>query len=212
MPPAERKRGLRNRLVAAVSAGRDDAVLELEAAGAPWMVDPHDSDALFTAAAGSNGWVLRRALDAGGFRLVSVVVVSYLERRVLTVVDGPDTSANVDLLVAEGADINAATSKGMTALHWAAYQRRFDAVVALLAAGANPWLTAEPPKHHDGGPRRRADEMPFTQPYDTEQLSLLRGALAANDFAVRLAATKARVAWLRRGLAVAAWAAAHAGW
>ena len=49
-------------------------------------------------------------------------------------------------LLAKGADVNAKDSAGMTALMWAAYYRRNDAVQALLVKGAD--VNAE---DEDGG-------------------------------------------------------------
>lgn len=47
----------------------------------------------------------------------------------------------VETLIRQGADLNAAQGDGMTALHWAAEERRFDIARALIDAGANVAVT-----------------------------------------------------------------------
>lgn len=47
----------------------------------------------------------------------------------------------VETLIRQGADLNVAQGDGMTALHWAAEERRFDIARALIDAGANVAVT-----------------------------------------------------------------------
>jgi len=100
---------------------------------------PHERDGdwpLVTKAAGkADPEVLRHMLAAGADP--NARHPRTLETPIFTAVIN-ERARNVDLLLEYGADINATDYLGLTTLHWATSQRRWEIMEHLLARGADP--------------------------------------------------------------------------